>query len=265
MHDERSLSCLALASTRSAHRSEKLLVVCRIERFQVLKASRFEGPVRGVPTLEEAEIDLMCVELRSVDTDKLRFAAHLDAAPAAHAGSVDHDRIQRRNRLDFVRSCQLGNGTHHRNRTCGEHNADIFSGDDIVVAENTLNAPQRRGTGQPYFTYDDTKDEFIHAIVLALNVFTVEDYASGSIRDEKCETKNWGRGCLYLIGGLIQGSWGDLGENGRGYDLRASYNSCVRESAPPQFPATRDFSRKRVVEMNGATFNVANWFADYQS
>ena len=38
----------------------------------------------------------------------------------------------------------------------------MFSGNDVVVADNTLNSPQSPASGCNYFTYDDTKDEFIH-------------------------------------------------------------------------------------------------------
>ena len=152
---------------------------------------------------------------------------------------------------------------------CDSDMLGLIALDDVVMASNTLNVPQRYDVTEPFHTMSATKDEHVHAVILALNQFRAYNpHASpigGDPGAETCEGVAWGRGCLYLIGGLIQGSWGDLGENGRGYDLRASYNSCVRESAPPQFPATRDFSRKRIVEMNAATFNVANWFADYQS
>ncbi|MDT8368565.1 MAG: hypothetical protein RQ745_05120, partial [Longimicrobiales bacterium] len=87
----------------------------------------------------------------------------------------------------------------------------MFSTDDVVVADNTLNAPIRPSPGFNRFTYDDTKDEFIHGIVLALDNFTVEDYAGGSERDERCEGDLWGRGCLYLTGGIIQNTRGAVG------------------------------------------------------
>jgi hypothetical protein len=39
-------------------------------------------------------VHLVAVELGAVDADKTRLPAHLDAAGAAHAGAVDHDRVQ---------------------------------------------------------------------------------------------------------------------------------------------------------------------------
>ena len=89
----------------------------------------------------------------------------------------------------------------------------IFGGGDVVVANNTINAPTLPGGGSPnpYLTFDDTKDEFIHGVILALENFTVEDYSSGSDSAEDCEATNWGRGCLYLTGGVIQNERGPVG------------------------------------------------------
>ena len=106
-------------------------MVRAVERLEVVHAARLKCPIRRVPALEELEIDLVCVELRSVNARELRLAAHLDATPAAHPGPVDHDRIQRCDRLDPVGSGHFGDGSHHRNRSRREHDADIFGGDDV--------------------------------------------------------------------------------------------------------------------------------------
>ncbi len=137
----------------------------------------------------------------------------------------------------------------------------LFSGGDIVVADNTLNSPVIPSSGANYFTYDDTKDEFVHAVVLALNIFTVENYASGATTAEKCETKVWGRGCLYLTGGIIQKTRGAVGTTiGTGYLKRYSYDSCAFSSPPPYFPTTGHFARGRYYEVDPSGFNVANYF-----
>lgn len=138
----------------------------------------------------------------------------------------------------------------------------IFSGDDVVVADNALNAPQQRGNGQAYFTYDETKDEFIHGIVLALNVFTVENYNSGSDRDERCESTNWGRGCLYLTGGIIQRVRGAVGlSGGEGYLKRYAYDRCGATAPPPYFPTTGHFARGEQYQVDPVGFNVDDYFS----
>lgn len=141
----------------------------------------------------------------------------------------------------------------------------LFSGGDVVVADNNLNSPQRPATGSNYFTYDDTKDEFVHAIVLALNVFTVEDYAGGSTRDERCEGSLWGRGCLYLTGGIIQrtrGAVGTIGSpGGTGYVKRYSYDKCGATAPPPYFPTTGHFARGQLYWVDPAGFSVDSYFA----
>lgn len=144
----------------------------------------------------------------------------------------------------------------------------LFAGQDVVVADNTLNAPvvpAAAGPGASYFTYDDTKDEFVDAVVLALGVFTVEDYASGATTAEACETKPWGRGCLYLTGGIIQKTRGAVGTigfaGGTGYVKRYSYDECAFSSPPPYFPTTGHFARGRYFEVAPSGFDVANYYA----
>ena len=70
----------------------------------------------------------------------------------------------------------------------------MFSGERVIVADNLLNAPQRPRTDWNHRTYDDTKDEFFHGVILALDIFTVQAYNAGSRNDESCEAKTWGRG-----------------------------------------------------------------------
>ena len=140
----------------------------------------------------------------------------------------------------------------------------LFSGGKVVVADNTLNAPLRPATGSNYFTYDDTKDEFIHGIVLALDIFTVEDYASGDTKAEPCEGSLWGRGCLYLTGGIIQttrGAVGTIGSpGGTGYVKRYSYDRCGATAPPPYFPTTGHFTRGQLYLVDPAGFSVASYF-----
>jgi len=140
----------------------------------------------------------------------------------------------------------------------------LFSGTDVVVADNTLNTAQRPATGANEFTYDDTKDEFVHAIVLALNNFTVENYASGPTRPERCEGALWGRGCLYLTGGIIQNTRGAVGTvwtvGGTGYVKRYAYDRCGATSPPPYFPTTGHFSRGQRYWVDPAGFDVDDYY-----
>jgi cytoskeletal protein CcmA (bactofilin family) len=144
----------------------------------------------------------------------------------------------------------------------------LFAGNDVVMADNTLNSPVRpktSGNGNNYFTYDDTKDEFVDAVILALNQFTTENYASGSTTSEACENKPWGRGCLYLTGGIIQNTRGAVGTiwnvGGTGYMKRYSYDACAYSSPPPYYPTTGHFARAHYFEIDPRGFNVANYFA----
>ncbi len=137
----------------------------------------------------------------------------------------------------------------------------IFSGDDVIVADNLLNAPIRPQSGSNHRTYDDTKDEFFHGVILALDIFTVQNYNTGSMNDENCEGQVWGRGCLYLTGGIIQRQRGAVGlTNGRGYVKRYSYDGCAGQEPPPYFPTTGHFSKGQYYRVDPSGFSVSAYY-----
>ena len=67
------------------------------------------------------EVDRMAVEIGPVDAGELDFAADRHAARAAHAGAVDHDRVQRHHGAHAERARGLGAGVHHRHRADRHH------------------------------------------------------------------------------------------------------------------------------------------------
>ncbi|MDH4044555.1 MAG: hypothetical protein OEW06_08865, partial [Gemmatimonadota bacterium] len=144
----------------------------------------------------------------------------------------------------------------------------LFSGVDVVVADNTINAPVDAIGNGSYYTFDESRDEFIHSVVLALDNFTVENYASPTSLNartaEACETKPWGRGCLYLTGGIIQRQRGAVGTiagtGGTGYLKRYSYDACAYSSPPPYFPTTGIFYRGRYYEVDPTGFDVTAYY-----
>lgn len=142
----------------------------------------------------------------------------------------------------------------------------LFSGTNVMVADNMLNAPiQRPNAAWATVRPVGNGDEVIHAVVLALNIFTVQNYSTGPTDVEDCQTTNWGRGCLFLTGGIIQQTRGAVGTTaGTGSLKRYSYNSCALTDPPPYFPTTGHFARNRFYELNPIGFNVATWFATYQ-
>ena len=108
-------------------------------------------------------------------------------------------------------------------------------------------------------------DEYFHAVLLTLNIFTVQNYNSGETNREDCSTTNWGRGCLQLTGGIIQQTRGAVGTtSGTGNLKRYSYNTCALTDPPPYFPTTGRFDRNRIYEIDPVGFNIAAWFAAYQ-
>ncbi len=137
----------------------------------------------------------------------------------------------------------------------------IFSGERVIVADNLLNAPQRPRNNQNHRTYDDTKDEFFHGVILALDIFTVQNYNAGSRDDVACEAKTWGRGCLYITGGIIQNTRGAVGTGaGTGYVKRYSFDACAATEPPPYFPTTGHFARGQFYQIDPVGFSVPGYF-----
>ena len=137
----------------------------------------------------------------------------------------------------------------------------LFSATDVVVADNWINDPIPPLQGLANVTWDESKDEFIHAVVLALDNFTVENYNTGPTNSEKCESTNWGRGCLYLTGGIIQRTRGAVGTTGGTGNLkRYSYDLCGMESPPPYFPTTGRFARGHFYEVEPTGFAIADYW-----
>lgn len=138
----------------------------------------------------------------------------------------------------------------------------LFAGDDIVVADNTINAPV--AVGSNYRTYDNTPDEIIHAVLLTLGSFWVEDYGGGARNQELCEGAEAGRGCLYITGGIIQDRRGAVGQRSAagttGYLKRYSYDQCAASAPPPYYPTTGYFGAGRLFEVDPTGFDVEDFF-----
>jgi hypothetical protein len=137
----------------------------------------------------------------------------------------------------------------------------LFSGTDVVIADNLINDPIPPVSGGVNVTWDETTDEFVHAVVLALSNFTVESYNTGPTNFEKCGTTNWGRGCLFLTGGIIQYQRGAVGTTGGTGNLkRYSYDACASVNPPPYFPTTGHFARAHYYEVEPTGFNITTFW-----
>lgn len=164
------------------------------------------------------------------------------------------------------------------NRDCTTGDiAGYFSGQAIIVSNNTLNAPQTLSTDGSHLTtpagtyrsYKTPTDETIHGFFLTLRTFGAEENSRGASNVEKClvgGTFNAGRGCLNTFGGIIQPRRGAVGlTSGQGYIKRYQYDGCGATDPPPYYPTTGIFVKNRFYELDPTRFSVANWYAANQN
>ena len=139
----------------------------------------------------------------------------------------------------------------------------MFSGDDIVVADNLINDPIPWASGEAPVTWDnDGANESINGFVLALDIFTAQQYDQGSTNAEPCTPATNGRGCLFVTGGIIQRQRGAVGlTSGQGYIKRYSYDACGMTDPPPYFPTTGHFVRGHYFEVEPTNFNIAAYWS----
>ncbi len=137
----------------------------------------------------------------------------------------------------------------------------LISDRDIVIADNALNDPPAVSSSM-YFSLDDTKDFYIHGVMMALgDSFRAENHNTGPTNVNDCNGVNNGRGCIYLSGGIIQNVRGPVGTTaGYGYAKRYSYDRCAVINPPPYFPTTGRFADNRYLELDPAGFDHTRYF-----
>jgi hypothetical protein len=139
----------------------------------------------------------------------------------------------------------------------------LFGGSDVVVSDNLLNTPQKltNANNETWRSFDSTPSEFIDGVVLTLSTFTVENFDTGPVNGELCQNNFFGRGCLFLTGGIIQRTRGAVGTSGgTGYLKRYAYDTCAFTDPPPYFPTTSHFARTRYYEVNPVGFSAGAFF-----
>lgn len=141
----------------------------------------------------------------------------------------------------------------------------LFSGGDVILADNLLNAPMPPTAPVSSGTYrtwaSRGSNEYIHAVVLALSNFTVQNYDRDPANIEDCEGTNDARGCIYLTGGVIQSTRGPVGlTDGHGYIKRYQYDACAGLMPPPYFPTTGRFIKGHYFEVDPANFSITTYW-----
>jgi hypothetical protein len=147
---------------------------------------------------------------------------------------------------------------------CGSDSRDmlgLFSGADVIIADNLINDPFPVTGGGTAKWWDPTGSVFIQATVLALSNFTVENYATGATNSGLCNGNSDGRGCIFLTGGIIQQQRGAVGlVSGQGYKKQYAYDLCASVNPPPYFPTTGHFARGHYYEVDPTGFNIATYW-----
>ncbi len=139
----------------------------------------------------------------------------------------------------------------------------VLSERDVVVADNLLNnqvdALANSVTAANRRILDDTKDLTLHAVIMSMNTsFRVQNSNAGPTTGNVCSGRDWGRGCLLLLGGLIQEARGPVGTSGgTGFIKQYSYDRCANLRPPPYFPTTGRYLDNRYMEVDPVTFNIA--------
>ena len=139
----------------------------------------------------------------------------------------------------------------------------ILSEANVVVADNMLNNQvdsfQGGNATVDKRLLDDTKDLTLHAVIMALNTsFRVQNHNAGPTTGNPCGSRDWGRGCLALLGGLIQEARGPVGTGaGTGFLKQYTYDRCANLRPPPYFPTTGRFLDNRYMEIDPVTFNIS--------
>ncbi|MGZ8413331.1 MAG: hypothetical protein ACXWZS_05980 [Gemmatirosa sp.] len=131
---------------------------------------------------------------------------------------------------------------------------------NVVVADNGVLTPvAATGATNGARNADDSKDLFVHAVIMAMQTsFGVEDYSTGPTDVNGCQGSDTGRGCLFLTGGVIQDRRGAVGtSSGSGFIKRYSYDRCAAVNPPPYFPTTGRFLDNRYYELDPVRFDVA--------
>lgn len=143
----------------------------------------------------------------------------------------------------------------------------VLAAKNAIVADNGVNTPQdvsSAGAGSAYRSFDDSRDFFAHTVIMTLaSSFGVQNYASGvaTANGVGCQGTPWGRGCLFLTGGLIQDRRGAVAlSTGTGFLKRYSYDRCAALKPPPFFPTTGRYLDNRYVELDPVGFDVAALF-----
>ncbi len=147
----------------------------------------------------------------------------------------------------------------------------LFSGENVLWADNTLQSPQQRRDNtnanwvlprKDFSSSSMRPDLNVHAVAMALRSVGTERPAPPS----GLATAYWvDRGFVRQIGGRIQrqaGQGGTLSGTARhGYVSDISYNRCAKSYPPPYFPTTGRWTLSQFFEVDPQGFDVADWFA----
>jgi hypothetical protein len=149
----------------------------------------------------------------------------------------------------------------------------LFSGENVLWADNMLNSPQQRRDNssngsawmlprKDFNPSTTSSDLVVHAVALALRSIGTERPSPPA----GLTTPFWvNRGFVRQVGGRIQaraGQGGTLsGANMHGYLSDISFNRCALNYPPPYFPTTGRWAISQYYEIDPQGFTPSSWFA----
>src|SRR5580698_6594157 len=134
------------------------------------------------------EVNARGVELGPIDAGELALVVDQHTTTSAHAGAVDHDRVEADNGLDLLQSGQVGDGAHHGHRADGEHVVDFLRRHDFLelVGDQTLMAVTAIVGHNVGLVADRANLVFQHHQVFAAGANDGNDVVAGALQLPRC-------------------------------------------------------------------------------
>src|SRR6516164_2278315 len=150
--------------------------------------------IAAQPHHQIGKIDLVRIEVGTVDASEFHLVAQLDPAAAAHTGTVNHDGVETNHRLDSVRTGYLGARLHHERWPNGDDLIDVRVRRNCEldpIAHESLDADRAVVSAQQQLIAARTKLVLPEDQILAAETENADDVGAvlleaASLRKDRC-------------------------------------------------------------------------------